>query len=173
VRPDPTNPTKPIFAGNYFSDNQPHTILYYVNKSDPIGPAPTDPSLDPQFNNWETALLGWAAKNPGVIQSGGGQIGFQPLGGPPLVQIVSPTAGSFASGDNINISAKISASQNITKISIAWNGTVVREFSGSFGVSYNFLWTFSPGTANPQNLLGVSATDQGGRTGEDSAIVYQ
>ncbi len=38
MKPDPTNPTKPILAGNYLYNNQLHTILYYVDKNDPTGP---------------------------------------------------------------------------------------------------------------------------------------
>ncbi|MBU2025549.1 MAG: PBP1A family penicillin-binding protein [Patescibacteria group bacterium] len=37
-----------------------HTILYYVNKDNPRGAYPDNPSLDPQFKNWEKAVLGWA-----------------------------------------------------------------------------------------------------------------
>ncbi len=39
-----------------------HSILYYVNKDDPLGPAPEDPSQDPQFELWESRVLEWAKK---------------------------------------------------------------------------------------------------------------
>ncbi|KKQ60519.1 MAG: Penicillin-binding protein, 1A family [Parcubacteria group bacterium GW2011_GWE2_38_18] len=42
--------------------SQPHSILYYVNKDDPRGPAPKNPSDDPQFNLWEGAVNVWAKK---------------------------------------------------------------------------------------------------------------
>ena len=35
-----------------------HSILYFVNRSDPKGPFPEDPSKDLQFNNWE-----WSVQN--------------------------------------------------------------------------------------------------------------
>lgn len=63
IKPNPVNPTKPILAGDYLFNNQLHTILYYVDKNNPTGPVPTNPNADPQFYNWETALLTWAAKN--------------------------------------------------------------------------------------------------------------
>ncbi len=68
-QPDPPAATKPILAGNYLYNNQIHSILYYVDKADPTGPPPTDPSVDPQFHNWETALLDWASKNLPNFQS--------------------------------------------------------------------------------------------------------
>lgn len=57
-----TDLTPPSFVEQkYF--NQPHCILYYVDKNDPRGPAPKDPSSDPQFNLWEGAVRAWAIKN--------------------------------------------------------------------------------------------------------------
>ncbi|HRY62324.1 MAG TPA: PBP1A family penicillin-binding protein [Candidatus Paceibacterota bacterium] len=41
---------------------QVHTILYWLNKKDPLGPAPIYPQQDPQFNSWETSVRRWAAE---------------------------------------------------------------------------------------------------------------
>ncbi|OHA04040.1 MAG: hypothetical protein A3I44_00895 [Candidatus Sungbacteria bacterium RIFCSPLOWO2_02_FULL_51_17] len=38
---------------------QPHTILYWIKKSDPLGPSPIDPRDDPQFKNWEDSFQSW------------------------------------------------------------------------------------------------------------------
>lgn len=40
-----------------------HSILYYVNKDDPLGPIPQNPANDPQFFNWEMPVLNWARSN--------------------------------------------------------------------------------------------------------------
>jgi 1A family penicillin-binding protein len=40
-----------------------HSILYYVDKNNPLGPAPTNPSQDPQFNAWESAVQTWAGRS--------------------------------------------------------------------------------------------------------------
>lgn len=47
---------------------QTHDILFYVNKDDPRGPAPTDPKTDPQYDLWEKALAAWAQKQ-GIVNS--------------------------------------------------------------------------------------------------------
>ena len=39
-----------------------HSILYYINKDDPTGPAPTNPQEDPQFDLWENRVLAWSAE---------------------------------------------------------------------------------------------------------------
>lgn len=41
----------------------PHDILHYVKKDDPRGDYPTNPSDDPQYENWETALQSWVERN--------------------------------------------------------------------------------------------------------------
>jgi len=43
--------------------SQPHNILYYIDKTDPRGPYPANPALDPQFNLWETPVRAWAQKH--------------------------------------------------------------------------------------------------------------
>lgn len=39
--------------------NNVHSILYWVNKGDPQGPAPTNASADSQYANWEYAVRKW------------------------------------------------------------------------------------------------------------------
>lgn len=48
--------------------NQAHCILYYINKDDPRGPAPSDPKSDPQFDLWENAVSEWSKKQ-GITNS--------------------------------------------------------------------------------------------------------
>ncbi|MDE2018916.1 MAG: penicillin-binding protein [Patescibacteria group bacterium] len=60
--PNPTNPSKPILAGNYAAyGGQVHTILFYVDKNNPTGPMPSNPAADPQYINWETGVQNWIA----------------------------------------------------------------------------------------------------------------
>ena len=61
-KPDPVFANKIMLNGSYIykksADSPPeiHSILYYVNKKDPLGSFPADPANDPQFNNWEWAI---------------------------------------------------------------------------------------------------------------------
>ena len=45
------------------NDGTPHEILYWVNKNNPTGPAPTNPANDPQFAYWDTPVKAWIASN--------------------------------------------------------------------------------------------------------------
>ncbi len=60
VRPDPVVADKIMLNGSPVSSEYPtpHSILFYVNKNDPLGPIPSNPEEDVQFNNWEWAVQG-------------------------------------------------------------------------------------------------------------------
>jgi len=53
-------PTEFVETKNIYNN---HCILYYIDKDNPLGQAPTNPASDPQFNNWESAVINWAKKN--------------------------------------------------------------------------------------------------------------
>lgn len=46
-----------------------HSILYWVDRSSPLGPPPQDPTKDPQFLLWEYPVQKWAASNNLSTQS--------------------------------------------------------------------------------------------------------
>jgi penicillin-binding protein 1C len=60
--PLPNTSSKPILHGDYCSGGV-HTILASVIKNNPDGPYPSNPQNDSQYNNWETAIQNWVAKN--------------------------------------------------------------------------------------------------------------
>ena len=83
--PEPTTVTKPAIIGTAFERkvkvdsisgklateltppeaieertfHDAHSILHYVDKDDPLGAEPEDPSRDPQYRNWEDAVARW------------------------------------------------------------------------------------------------------------------
>ncbi len=44
-----------------------HTILYWIDKDNPLGPSPKNPTKDPQFANWEAGIQSWWRNNGGPI----------------------------------------------------------------------------------------------------------
>lgn len=48
--------TPPQYVFNVEIPGQKHSILYYIDKNNINGPAPTDPSQDPQYKNWEYSV---------------------------------------------------------------------------------------------------------------------
>jgi penicillin-binding protein 1C len=41
----------------------PHTILWWINQKDPLGPKPELPEKDPQYKNWNVSFEKWLAQN--------------------------------------------------------------------------------------------------------------
>ena len=58
--PDPITNRNPILLGN-LPPNDTNTILFYINKDDPLGPAPQNPSADPQYVLWQAGINNWLA----------------------------------------------------------------------------------------------------------------
>jgi 1A family penicillin-binding protein len=56
-----TDLTPPEFVEERMS-REAHSILWYIDKNDPTGPAPTNPANDPQFANWESSVRRWVTK---------------------------------------------------------------------------------------------------------------
>ena len=47
--------------------NNIHNILHYVNKNDPLGPYPTNPQADSQYENWEYGVQNWKQEQFGAF----------------------------------------------------------------------------------------------------------
>ncbi len=61
--PDPITNRNPILLGQ-LPPNDTNTILYYINKDDPLGPPPQNPSADPQYVLWQAGINNWLGQNP-------------------------------------------------------------------------------------------------------------
>jgi len=48
----------------------PHSLLYWTDKNNPLGPSPADPSQDPQFPYWEYGVAALYASNPELFYGG-------------------------------------------------------------------------------------------------------
>lgn len=182
IKPDPQYPQKPILAGNYLYDKQIHSILYYVDKNDPTGPAPQNAANDPQFANWEAGVLDWAVKNiPDFkdynqpFQSGtNNATETANFDLPPQITIRQPQAGSFIGNQPLEVDADITASEPLVKTVVYFNGSAMQQFSFPASVlNYNLKFSFSPPSVNNQNVLEIDAADGGGQTSKSSVIIYK
>ncbi len=180
-RPAPTPESKPMLNGNYQANKQIHSILFYVNKSDPLGAPHNNPGSDPQFANWEAGAVRWAQTNlPNFSEYNQVQTpvsSAQPpvpekKSFPPAVSIVAPAAGSFID-PQIVMAADITADSSIKEIRVYFNGLEAGNFPGDFGTQYHFAWSFAPAAPDPQNLLEIEAVDENGSRGRSQSILYK
>jgi 1A family penicillin-binding protein len=63
TKPEAVSVSKPMFDGQYNINGEIHSILHYVDRSNPTGPAPENPTQDPQYNLWEGPVRIWASQN--------------------------------------------------------------------------------------------------------------
>ena len=145
--------------------NELHDILYYVNKDDPRGPAPTDPSADPMFAPWEEAIQRWATKNNIIAEKAPTEFDdlHQP-GGTPSVTWTNPLEGATFTSRNISLSATASAPRPIVKIEFDIDGVPIGTATNGPGFTLNTLVPDSIGrgfhtlTAKAYNDIGDSGT---------------
>ena len=175
-KPEPVTPEKPILRGEYLVGNEVHTILYSVDRRDPQGSPPTDPTRDPQFINWETPILEWAHQNLpnfGAISNNvvSSTVSLPTFQGPQLV-VKEPQSGVFIKS-KVPVLASIRASAALSRVRVLWNGSLVQEFAGFGGNSYELNWSFTPSKIDLQNVLALEATDERGVTDRSEIIVYK
>ena len=107
-----------------------HCILHYVNKDDPRGPVPENPSADPEYNGWEAAVQEWIKKNATTTV-------YENFTAPtetdnlhtqanwPNVTILSPTDGAMINSREISVSATASAPRGVSRVQWYLDGALV------------------------------------------------
>lgn len=66
--PEPTKASNPALVGQTPAEDPPHSILHYIDRANPSGPFPTDPTKDPLYSFWEAAVqnyIGFLPPAPG------------------------------------------------------------------------------------------------------------
>lgn len=146
-----------------------HEILYWVNKKDPMGPAPVNPYNDPQFLLWEIPAQKWVA-NHGLPQAAWNMIpeGFDNLHKPdlaPQITIVQPNATTtYDRTQKLVIEINMTSSFPVERVDFFVNGI----FLGSAN-SIPYSFAFIPSdiqNIGAVNELRISAYDSVGNTAE-------
>ncbi len=102
-----------------------HSILFYVDKDDPLGPQPKNPEKDPQFQLWEGAVKRWAEKNASStleLPDGYGQSGDEK--DLPFLEILSPEEGETISVDELEVVLDAGGPRGLVKTEYYLNGNL-------------------------------------------------
>lgn len=101
-----------------------HSLLHYVNKDDPRGPAPEDPAQDPQYEIWEAAIQDWVKREK--EENPDWEISFadppteydtiHSLELIPSLEVVYPTDGATLYSRQINTDIRVSAPRGVAKV---------------------------------------------------------
>ncbi|MBI4280831.1 PBP1A family penicillin-binding protein [Candidatus Uhrbacteria bacterium] len=107
-----------------------HSILHFINKDDPRGEPPTDPSSDPQYANWEEAVRRWAAEQVGQSVYAAPPTEFDNLHLPenqPSLALEQPVSGAIVSGHTLTAVIRASAPRGISRVRYIIDGVLVAE----------------------------------------------
>lgn len=138
-----------------------HSELWYIDKDDPRGPAPSNPADDPQYTNWEAAVRAWAVKenwNATSTPPTETDDVHTPENQPKIV-ILSPSQNGTLDSRNPVISVSVTAPRLITAIEASMNGISVGSSPGSQPV---FTLHIPNSVAVGYHDLTITATDDVG-----------
>ncbi|MDP2685204.1 MAG: penicillin-binding protein [bacterium] len=98
-----------------------HNILHYINRENPTGPAPTDPTVDPQYQRWEDPVQRWAKENNYLdTKPPMGNCNFRSAELQPIITITSPIKGATINSPSlavtVNTSIPTTSNYKITKV---------------------------------------------------------
>lgn len=131
-----------------------HSILYWVDKNNPNGPAPISPADDPQFNLWEYAVQKWGIENGFVNQTSSvipaAEDSMHRPEMAPVISIANPNpALTYAKNLNIVITINNSGRYPLSKVDYFVNG----NFIGSVN---RYPWSLSFAPSSLDNIESVN-----------------
>ena len=166
-KPAPISPDlKPVLRGDWRSGGA-HTILAFVDKDNPLGPAPTNPANDPQYWLWEYPIRMWAGANPGHYSplQPTTSYGMQQQSDAPKIILVSPQTGNtYDMGQKIPVSFQGSSKYPMSRAELYINGVIAQTL-----YSPPFDFSFYPGhisNIQDNNTLRIVVYDTNGNTSQ-------
>ncbi|OGL74060.1 hypothetical protein A3D73_01970 [Candidatus Uhrbacteria bacterium RIFCSPHIGHO2_02_FULL_60_44] len=147
-----------------------HEILYYVDKDDPRGPAPTNPASDPQFAGWEAAVQRWVEKAQWHTTSTPPteMDDVHTAANTPQVSISSPSPNTTLTSRQFTVSAYATAPRRITSYMATMEGYVVGTNYGGAG---DILASLPNALGRGFHELTVEARDDVGNTGRATVTI--
>ena len=120
---------------------EPHEILYYLDKNNPRGDAPTDPTRDPQFEYWEYPVALWRAAQ-GIVPAASKPTAYDDVHGPslaPRLFLFSPAPNASVSPrERVMVSLSSEGRFPLVKVDLFLNGVPLGSLSRT-PFSYSFI----------------------------------
>ena len=118
-----------------------HNILHYIDRSDPNGPIPSDPTIDPQYERWEEPVKRWAEKNNYLeIKPEKESCTLRSLTNQPSITITSPEKGDTINSKTITLTVNASTptSNSLEKVEYYLDDELIGTSTTSpFTLTYN------------------------------------
>ncbi len=124
---------------------QPHSILYYLDKDDILGPPPADPNQDTNFATWEEGVKKWSEKNGIFSELLPTESDDSVLPNLPKISIIAPLADQTLNNRNLTISAQVSSERGVKKVEFYLDDVLLKSvFSEPYSYQ-TYLWEVSKG----------------------------
>lgn len=146
-----------------------HSILYYVDKNNPRGPVPKNPKSDPQFNNWESAVLNWARTHGGSDgQIAPTEVCDRSALDRPVVTITAPAAGQSITDGKVTVQTSASSNIGVKSVEIYFDDSLLKTASSEpYGGTFRLNGDINDG----KHTITVKAYDNNGNSGSSSVSV--
>ncbi|MEK7116475.1 MAG: penicillin-binding transpeptidase domain-containing protein, partial [Patescibacteria group bacterium] len=148
-----------------------HEILFYLDKDDPHGPVPEDPTRDPQYANWESAVREWVQRTNWITATSTPPSEFDDVHtteNKPIVTIGSPTPNQEWKNRAQSVAATVIASRRIARMEAYSEGNLLgAKFSEPWTIPIQFPNAIDRGFHD----LEVIATDDVGNRGNATVTI--
>lgn len=162
--PLPENASNAI-AGRWQAQPQTHEILHWVDRDNPTGAAPSNPTRDPQYWLWEAPLQQWLGEN-GLPVPGGGSGGSDD-DGEVSVSIRSPRAGAtHRKGDPLVVRTQVRGEVIASEVYLGETFVGSLDKDGEISISTSVLES-----AGESASLLVTVASANGNTDQDRVTV--
>ncbi|MBD3248268.1 PBP1A family penicillin-binding protein [Candidatus Falkowbacteria bacterium] len=120
---------------------QHHSILYYVDKDDPLGDIPQNPGKDPQFHLWEERVQLWAEEelknstSTAITSSSTAPTEYDNVHIPeniPELEIIEPVNNKTITSPYLTVKLKATAKRGVAKVNYYLDGTLFVQRGGYF-----------------------------------------
>lgn len=167
--PEPINQDlKPILAGDWQNGGV-HSILYWVDKNNPLGPRPSNPARDPQFYMWENPVAEWAKTQNLSTGSFIKSVNHSSdSSGPKLNILTIDDGGTYYKEMIFVVAVSMSDGRDIQSGEVILNGIKIGDLD-TVGKSYSFFPQEIKGIKESGNTLIVSARDGSGNSFKSKA----
>jgi penicillin-binding protein 1C len=171
-KPDPIDPSTPaIIRGLWQNDGtNVHSILYWIDKNNPLGQQPLNPQSDPQYINWEYGVQNWwnvnKSKYPIALNTQPAIVNPLQIATKPILTVTGFIDKIYKPTDTIKLYINPQSSSPIQKIDVFVNNTYLTSLK-----SFPYSVSFTPndiGTISTNNTIRIIGYDATGNSGETS-----
>lgn len=152
-----------------------HTILHYVDRTNPTGPVPEDPTKDPAYASWEAGVQDWIRRQEeatGVkITNASAPTEYDDvhtLDNAPSVSVENMSDGEMLSAREFSVAVSASAPRGVARVEALMDGTYLgSDQNEPFSLSLTIPGSISRG----YHTLTITAYDDVGNNASDTVGV--